>query len=976
MRQAAPGRRFANRLVAICIIVSMVTIGLSSLPTAAQGTATIEITNVDADTGAPAPFTRFTVTSENGTVYGPLETDLNGFVAFSVVVDPAGTSFTVEEDTPPACATPPDPRTTEPLLAGESVSLDFVTQDNPGCGLGTIALYAMACPEGFAASPDDYAPWRDGCTGTNDGTAFTLVSEATGEVWNPVAGAYGIPGRAPVVGLPAGTYRFEQNGSTPAAAFCLVYDTANYVTSPTPSSVIAVPLQDGSGTIELTGNRISCDLFTAPGGTVQPLEPVAASTATLDVHLVACPPGYPTDGALYDDCHANGIDGVPVRVVHADGSSSAVATTLPVSPGPGVATFTALPAGVTTVSADVPAGSTVVVYCSDASDTPVDALFEDGSGSFTVDLVAGSVVTCDWYDIAPAVEPAVETSSLEFHALRCPAGMDPGSDLYGFCHESGLSGVTFDLVGPAESTASQTTTVPVSPGPGVAVFPDLSAGTYTASWRGFDPNATLVVYCSLADADDAVPFTTVGADSIVLDLPAGTGVVCDWYDIPQADASTTLQVTKYRCPVGMQANEATTLGEFQQMCVPTMDGIDFTLAPLGQQGSVLTTGTAGPGTVLFQGLPNGIYSLTEEIPGDFNTPWAFCGVEGGVLEPYTWIRGGQPLALDATAGPAICLWFNIPADVGAPSSVTVTSYLCPPGTTGDYDARCGSAPLPETILVLEQRGIFDGEVTTGVDGVATFDELGSGPFTLTAFPPSGVNVAVYVVSCTANQTAFAFDYDDRTGMRIRFELPSGTDVSCRWYNVPPAVPSVTPSDGGGSITVYKFVCLGKSVTAYNWETDCVVESAPVGFSLKTAAGRPIAVGTTAANGQLTFTNLANGAYRLDETTGDWCHAEADRVDAAGNVLVVNGADTGVYIYNCSLKQVGELPSTGTGPQASLRRERMDSETLLPLVLGAIGTLVVAMGVRSRLQQAAVRAGNIEAEPGSNRTGEDSDRTIS
>lgn len=975
MLQAVLGRSAAFRYLLVAAIVALATMQLagSAPPVAAQGTATIEIVNVDADTGSPAPFTRFQVTSENGTVYGPLETDLNGYVAFSVTVDPQGTSFTVEEETPPACATPPDPQITEPLAAGESVSLSFSTQDQPGCGLGTIALYAMACPEGFSGPADDYGPWRDGCTGTIDGTGFTLTSNATGESWYPVAGAYGIPGRAPVVGLPAGDYTFQQEGDSPAAVFCLIYDTANYATSPQPGTVEPVSLTDGVGTISLSGNRVSCDLFTVPGGAAVPTPTVEAvvvepvSTASLEVHVAACPPGYLAGATIYDDCHGNGVSGAPVRVSGEGGFAGAIATTLPETPGPGVARFDGLAAGTYTVAVDMPAGTSVSLYCSDESDTQVPAAFDDATGAFTVELAGGAVVTCDWYELPQQVEPAEGTSSLEMHALVCPNGTDPESGLYDICHGNGASGATYSVSGPNGYTRSATTTVPESPGPGVALFSALVEGSYTVTQEAVDPADTLVVYCSLADADAVVPFTYVDADTIALDLAAGTRVVCDWYLIPPPDQSTTLQVTKYTCPVGMVAGDSTTLAEFQLACTDLTDDVDFTLAPLGQQGSVLTTGSAGPGTVLFESLPSGNFSLTEDIPEEFSTPWAFCGLEGGDLQPYTWIRGGDPLQIDAAAGTYVCEWFNVPEDLGSPSSITVTKYLCPPGIDKGYAARCGSSPLAGATFELEGPGQYQADALTGPDGVAWFGELSSGRYTLTEIPPAGTNVAVYVVSCEAGGNDFETTYNDRTGMRIELDLPSGTDVTCNWYNIPPGSPTVTPDRPQGSITVHKFICLGKSVGSYNWDIDCNAESAPAGFSLKSSDGRPIAVGTTNSQGILAFTGLTNGAYDLDETTGDWCHAEADRVDSSGNVLVAGGGNTDVYIYNCSLKQVGRLPSTGTGTQVSAPASRFESEKAWELLLAAMATIGIALVMRRQLQRAVVRtaAGPSDDAPGPN-----------
>ncbi|MDQ3045803.1 MAG: hypothetical protein M3R06_11750, partial [Chloroflexota bacterium] len=57
----------------------------------------------------------------------------------------------------------------------------------------------------------------------------------------------------------------------------------------------------------------------------------------------------------------------------------------------------------------------------------------------------------------------------------------------------------------------------------------------------------------------------------------------------------------------------------------------------------------------------------------------------------------------------------------------------------------------------------------------------------------------------------------------------------------------------------------------------------------------------------------NGSYGLDLTQGTWCYATSDRVDSAGNLLVANGGNTDVFIYQCTA--VTALPSTGTGASA-------------------------------------------------------------
>ncbi|HKG26053.1 MAG TPA: prealbumin-like fold domain-containing protein, partial [Thermomicrobiales bacterium] len=103
---------------------------------------------------------------------------------------------------------------------------------------------------------------------------------------------------------------------------------------------------------------------------------------------------------------------------------------------------------------------------------------------------------------------------------------------------------------------------------------------------------------------------------------------------------------------------------------------------------------------------------------------------------------------------------------------------------------------------------------------------------------------------------------------------------------------------------------------YDWKNECDPYTAGADFDLLAENGSVITSGTTNSDGILTFTGLADGAYGLDETSADWCHAEADIVDAKGNVVVKNGGDTAVFIYNCTTKQVSRLPSTGTGSTAA------------------------------------------------------------
>jgi len=65
--------------------------------------------------------------------------------------------------------------------------------------------------------------------------------------------------------------------------------------------------------------------------------------------------------------------------------------------------------------------------------------------------------------------------------------------------------------------------------------------------------------------------------------------------------------------------------------------------------------------------------------------------------------------------------------------------------------------------------------------------------------------------------------------------------------------------------------------------------------------------TADADGVLRAEDLAPGHYRLVQVDSDWCHAESDRVDDQGNVVVVAGERASVWIFDCA-ERAGATPS--------------------------------------------------------------------
>ncbi|MGD9712478.1 MAG: SH3 domain-containing protein, partial [Thermomicrobiales bacterium] len=265
-------KRFGTAPVVIGRVWSLMialTLVLSVLPAfadvaEAQETVSVTVTTTDVDGVTPVPFTRVRATSSDGTIYGPRETGLSGAVTFQIDLTSPEMTVTVDAETPPACGIAPDPQVLGPFAAGEAVGVNLIIGTETDCDLGTLAVYAYDCPAGFDSTVTQFETWRDTCTEERNNVEFTFTWVNNGQAWNPVTGQWGIPGRAPIVGLPPGAYTLEE--SNPASDqlstfYCYTYATPDYVTSPNPTSIDRVEAPNGVATVNLDGNRISCDVF-------------------------------------------------------------------------------------------------------------------------------------------------------------------------------------------------------------------------------------------------------------------------------------------------------------------------------------------------------------------------------------------------------------------------------------------------------------------------------------------------------------------------------------------------------------------------------------------------------------------------------------------------------------------------------------------------------------------------------------------
>ncbi len=650
---------------------------------AAQETASIVVTTFGEDGSTPLPFVRVQVVASDGTVYGPLETPPSDASVTFTVDTGDDLSYEVAVETPPACGTAPDPVTIEQLAPGDEATVEIAVPLENGCDLGALAAYTYVCPDDFDASATDYPTWRDTCWETIDGHAIRFrAGDGSGE-WIKTTGQHGIPGRAPLVGLYAGTYTIEDlDARVTPVVYCLFYDSSNAIDAPAPTKIERMDVNDGLVRLDLAGDtRISCDFFyaanaSAPAEDEQPITGAETGTGSIEIHKAVCPAGYEPNPEIFNDCHGNGLEGVTFTIDGPDGFEDSAVTAIEDSPGPGIVRFTDLPAGTYTISEDVPDhDTTIYVYCSLAeAEDQVDFAYNE-DGSIDLPLGEGVDVICDWYNIpVRQFEPA----SLTIQKFLCPDGTN--SNYAAQCTEP-LEAVTFDVAGAGGSVSDATDAS------GEVTFTDLSPGDYVVTEVPPDGVHVAVYVVSCSSGGTSFPFTYDDSTGLRIDLTldSGDAVTCAWYNVPPGQPAPaeggSITIFKYLCQ-GKSSNDYDWFNE----CQLWGEGADFAL--LDARGNTLATGTTdGSGKLVFSGLDDGSYGL-DETSGDW------CHAEADRVDS----RGA---VIVADAGNTDVFIFNCSAK--RISTLPATGVGTPGKSPAAPSALAMTMALPALLLVVRRR---------------------------------------------------------------------------------------------------------------------------------------------------------------------------------------------------------------------------------------------------------------------------------
>jgi hypothetical protein len=447
------------------------------------------------------------------------------------------------------------------------------------------------------------------------------------------------------------------------------------------------------------------------------------------------------------------------------------------------------------------------------------------------------------------------------------------------------------------------------------------------------------------------PWESLGrGPSITVNPYPGEDTQCFYYNIPYEDSTFTIR--KWECPEG--SAWTTDTGWYEANCTTPMNDVQFTLTDsMGPRAQ-----STANGQVQWTDVQSGAVSIAETIPPGYDPRiFAVCylitysseGVPGSTAQPMAPVNGVLNFTITEPGTEWECDWYNRYLGDG---EITVYKYTCPEGYNrnawGANPAEdCTQATNGVTFTLDVPPPDTDLQSNTGdsVNGAVYFGSLTPGDYTLTEMVPSGI-VDVFVWNCVGINTSSVHPIPLSVGPTLAFRIQGGDAITCYWYNV--------PEQRDGSMLVRKFDC---TTPTYVSDVDCYTNTTGQMFDLQMWNGAnwtTVQSGTTNVSGQLTFTGLDAGDYRLLEPGKTACLIKSGNITPANNIGVVAGTQTTVHVYNCSTPvkppptTPGKYPNTGAPPAQG--PDSAFGVSLLGL-LGLTGTATVSR--RAFLKRAAI-----------------------
>jgi len=495
----------------------------------------------------------------------------------------------------------------------------------------------------------------------------------------------------------------------------------------------------------------------------------------------------------------------------------------------------------------------VVYHCSFvlmpfAADTTTAGTPSDSGGSSTALGVAdfdAAVYTCDVLPTSSVVEDywnACEEyeGSTPFHLTGATSGQT-------FTQSTGDVSpgmVIFDNLPPDDYRLTQT---PTGGYGSPTVFCSLYDGASQSPYEQVPVDDSLSVEHRLTgvDAYSCEWFLVAGGGQPDTDSPLtlpGLGSPID-EELPEASPADSdssgisgpaeFDASFYTCA---ETPGTATVDDFWATCDPYLNPLNIELRRQSNgMGTNQDTGDLAPGAVIFDGIAADDWNAVTVPPDGFLASTVFCArFDGTEQGPYGEVEVEQPAGMNFTLqgqDALTCEWFFVTssdqpndgasdsspgadpptsgntsagAPVGTAGNQTVTIVLrnCPVLYRGtDYQSDCTEV-RPNVRFSLRGLGVTPVEFdeTTDASGSVSFTVpyTGNDVVLLEEGVPGNVNVE-YVLGCERDgqtfETPFFPAYIVSIGGTIRVVVPSGSEITCTWINIPFEAAAIPQSTG-------------------------------------------------------------------------------------------------------------------------------------------------------------------------------------
>ncbi len=413
---------------------------------------------------------------------------------------------------------------------------------------------------------------------------------------------------------------------------------------------------------------------------------------------------------------------------------------------------------------------------------------------------------------------------------------------------------------------------------------------------------------------------------------------CEWYNAPYEDEAPHVWIQKYNCPEG--ADWHWNYHQFLSNCHQPGAHVEYLYGLDGGQQQPETTNESGQ--IHLEELESGSYVIQETLPQGYSGFVAFCqfATPHGTTSYQRADVYNRTIKLHLDYGYVVtCVWFDLPSgweppdvsppstghtplqptfpssgtggegvstlppvDPATPANLLITKYTCEGAydvLADDADAGLDCTELTDDISYglesIDDPAFAAQSGLTGDDGegVVAFSGLAAGSYLLTEELPPGT-IAAFINTCTSDRRDFQqdnpfipFAFAGPDG-RIGVTLEPGETLECDWFNVPEEAP-------GGEVTVLKFACPGATVIVAQcapWPDGATIAFAPI-----EGGDEPVTV-TTGEDGSALA--AMEGVYSVQELPDTACLIDSDAFDVNGNLVVNEGDQIEVRVYNCGV----------------------------------------------------------------------------